>query len=108
MRTSPRSEPRAQLVRSQIRTVAAALRAALSPRDLRHSGFASHPPSRSSGEAGSEAATGVVPTMITRFFSPPTICSMHERHARRPGWTDLFFDLVFAAAIAQFSATLVH
>src|SRR5438876_4225633 len=33
---------------------------------------------------------------------------MHERHARRPGWTDLFFDLVFAAAIAQLSAPLDH
>ena len=27
---------------------------------------------------------------------------------RRPGWTDLFFDLVFAAAIAQLSAPLDH
>ena len=31
-----------------------------------------------------------------------------ESHTRRPGWTDLFFDLVFAAAIAQLSAPLDH
>ena len=101
MRTSPRLEPQAQLVRSQTRAVAAALWAALSPRDLRHSGFASHPPSRSSGEAGSEAATGVVPAMITRFFSAPKLWPAHEQHVRRVGWIELFYDLVFAAAISQ-------
>ena len=42
------------------------------------------------------------------LFRAPQVCSMHERHARRPGWTDLFFDLVFAAAIAQLSAPLDH
>jgi low temperature requirement protein LtrA len=41
-------------------------------------------------------------------FRAPQVCSIHERHARRPGWTDLFFDLVFAAAIAQLSAPLDH
>jgi len=101
MKTSPRSEPQAPLLRSQTRAVAAALRAALSPRDLRHSGFASHPPSRSSGEAGSEAATGVVPAMITRFFSAPKLWPAHEQHVRRVGWIELFYDLVFAAAISQ-------
>src|SRR5437867_5125427 len=101
MRTSPRSEPQAPLPRSQTRAVAADLRAALSPRDLRHSGFASHPPSRSSGEAGSEAATGVVPAMITRFFSVPKLWPAHEQHVRRVGWIELFYDLVFAAAISQ-------
>ena len=33
---------------------------------------------------------------------------MNERHVRRPTWTDLFFDLVFAAAIAQLSTPLDH
>lgn len=42
------------------------------------------------------------------LFRAPQVCSSHERHARRPGWTDLFFDLVFAAAIAQLSAPLDH
>src|SRR6184192_2428833 len=101
MRISPRLEPQAPLPRSQTRAVAAALRAALSPRDLRHSGFASHPPSRSFGEAGSEAATGVVPAMITRFFSAPKLWPAHEQHVRRVGWIELFYDLVFAAAISQ-------
>src|SRR5213080_969296 len=91
MRISPRLEPQAQLLRSQTRAVAAALRAALSPRDLRHSGFASH----------SEAATGVVPAMITRFFSAPKLWPAHEQHVRRVGWIELFYDLVFAAAISQ-------
>ena len=36
----------------------------------------------------------------------PKIWPAHERHARRPGWTELFFDLVFAAAIAQLSGPL--
>src|SRR5204863_6687967 len=92
MRISPRSEPQAPLPRSQTRAVAAALRAALSPRDLRHSGFASHPPSRSFGEADSEAATGVVPAMITRFFSAPKLWPAHEQHVRRVGWIELFYD----------------
>ena len=51
-------------------------------------------------------ATGY--SFAARLFSTPKICSAHERHARRPGWTDLFFDLVFAAAIAQLSAPLDH
>jgi hypothetical protein len=42
------------------------------------------------------------------LFSTPKICTAQERHVRRPGWTDLFFDLVFAAAIAQLSAPLDH
>jgi low temperature requirement protein LtrA len=44
--------------------------------------------------------------MITRLFNARTICPAHERHVRRPSWTELFFDLVFAAAIAQLSAPL--
>ena len=46
--------------------------------------------------------------MITRVFGTPETCTAHERHMRRPGWTELFFDLVFAAAIAQLSAPLDH
>ena len=46
--------------------------------------------------------------MIMRLLSQPKICTAQERHVRRPGWTDLFFDLVFAAAIAQLSAPLGH
>ncbi len=30
----------------------------------------------------------------------------NEQHVRRPGWTELFYDLVFAAAISQLSAPL--
>src|SRR5439155_1490186 len=67
----------------------------------RPSGSASHPPSHSSGEAGSEAATGVVPAMITRFFSAPKLWPAHEQHVRRVSWIELFYDLVFAAAISQ-------
>jgi len=44
----------------------------------------------------------------SRFLGRPKICPAHERHVRRPTWTDLFFDLVFAAAIAQLSAPLDH
>ena len=46
--------------------------------------------------------------MIQRIFLTPRVCSANERHVRRPGWTDLFFDLVFAAAIAQLSTPLGH
>src|SRR5947199_10555396 len=101
MRISPRLEPQAQLLRSQTRAVAAALRAALSPRDLRHSGFASHPPSRSFGEAGSEAATGVVPAMITRFFSAPKLRPAHEQHVRRVVWSESFYYMLLPAASSR-------
>jgi low temperature requirement protein LtrA len=43
-----------------------------------------------------------------RLLITPKVCPAQERHVRRPGWTDLFFDLVFAAAIAQLSAPLGH
>jgi low temperature requirement protein LtrA len=43
---------------------------------------------------------------LSKVFRAPRICPPHERHVRRPGWTELFFDLVFAAAIAQLSAPL--
>jgi hypothetical protein len=42
------------------------------------------------------------------LFRGPKTCPAHERHVRRPGWTELFFDLVFAAAVAQLSAPLDH
>ena len=86
-----------QLLRSQTRAVAAALQTAPSAR-VRHPGFASD----------SKAAARVLPAMITSLFTTPKVCPAHERHVRRPGWTELFFDLVFAAAIAQLSAPLDH
>ena len=43
-----------------------------------------------------------------RIFSAPRTSPANERHLRRPAWTELFFDLVFAAAIAQLSAPLDH
>jgi low temperature requirement protein LtrA len=46
--------------------------------------------------------------LASHIFNAPKICPAHERHLRRPGWTELFFDLVFAAAIAQLSAPLDH
>jgi low temperature requirement protein LtrA len=83
MRISPRLEPQAQRVRSQIDVVAGGV------------------------ELGvvEETATGY---SFASLFRAPQVCSIHERHARRPGWTDLFFDLVFAAAIAQLGAPLDH
>jgi len=92
MRISPRLEPQAQLVQSQIDVVAGGV-------DPGNSATVMHVP------AGVDA-TGY--SFAARLFSTPKICTMHERHARRPGWTDLFFDLVFAAAIAQLSAPLDH
>jgi low temperature requirement protein LtrA len=43
---------------------------------------------------------------LSKVFRAPRICPADERHVRRPGWTELFFDLVFAAAIAQLNAPL--
>src|SRR5947207_7246877 len=42
----------------------------------------------------------------SRFFSAPKLWPADERHVRRPGWTELFYDLVFAAAISQLSTPL--
>src|SRR6266581_84400 len=42
----------------------------------------------------------------SRFFSTPKLWPEDERHVRRPGWTELFYDLVFAAAISQLSTPL--
>lgn len=91
MRISRRLEPQAQLVPSQSNPVAGGV------------------------DPGSSAAVmhvraGVTATgySFARLFTAPKICRDDERHTRRPGWTDLFFDLVFAAAIAQLSAPLDH
>src|SRR6266536_975713 len=83
MRISPRLEPQVQLVQSQIDVVARGVELGVCEETAAGYSFAS-------------------------LFRAPQVCSMHERHARRPGWTDLFFDLVFAAAIAQLSAPLDH
>ena len=66
-----------------------------------------------SGNGSSDLAT--VSTKVSegyslgsRLFIPPKVCPAHERHIRRASWTELFFDLVFAAAIAQLSAPISH
>src|SRR5205814_1218191 len=41
-----------------------------------------------------------------RFLSAPKLWPTHEHHVRRPDWTELFFDLIFAAAISQLSTPL--
>jgi low temperature requirement protein LtrA len=91
MKISPRLEPPAQPVQSQTDVVAGGI-------DPGSSSAVVHAP------AG-VAATGY---SFSRLFCPPKVCPAHERHVRRPTWTDLFFDLVFAAAIAQLSAPLDH
>jgi len=55
-----------------------------------------------------DSSSLIVATITSRLFSAPQIYPAHERHVRRPDWTELFFDLVFAAAIAQLSAPLDH
>ncbi len=48
-----------------------------------------------------------ISTLIkSRFFSAPKLWPADERHVRRPGWIELFYDLVFAAAISQLSTPL--
>src|SRR6266567_1926207 len=48
-----------------------------------------------------------ISTLIkSRFFSAPKLWPADERHVRRPGWTELFYDVVFAAAISQLSTPL--
>ena len=44
--------------------------------------------------------------MEARVFTTPKLWPRHERHARHAGWTELFYDLVFAAAISQLSTPL--
>src|SRR5262249_40534438 len=57
---------------------------------------------------GNAAAAVDLLAIASGLFGRPKICPAHERHTRRPTWTDLFFDLVFAAAIAQLSGPLDH
>jgi low temperature requirement protein LtrA len=40
-------------------------------------------------------------TTSSRFFSAPKLWPAHEQHVRRVDWIELFYDLVFAAAISQ-------
>jgi len=56
------------------------------------------------------ARAGVTATgySFVRLFAASKTCPANERHLRRPGWAELFFDLVFAAAIAQLSTPLDH
>src|SRR5262249_30246663 len=99
MRTLPRPELLAPLPQSGSNAVVPTMSgwAALSPRVMRYSRCTPK----------SEAAKGVGPTVL-KVFAAPKVCPAQQRHVRRPGWTELFFDLVFAAAIAQLSAPLGH
>jgi low temperature requirement protein LtrA len=90
MRTLPRQELRAPPLRLEIREVV--------------SGAVSGSPDLAAGSANA----GQRYTLASRLLLTPRVCPAHERHVRRPGWTELFFDLVFAAAIAQLSAPLGH
>jgi low temperature requirement protein LtrA len=90
MRTLPKSEPLALLPRLETDVVAGGV---------------------DPGGATTPARAGVIAagySFASRLFGAPKICTAQERHLRRPTWTDLFFDLVFAAAIAQLSAPLSH
>src|SRR5262249_34196464 len=89
MRTLQKSELQAPLLRSHIDVVAGSV----------------DPGTIGQDTAGISAAGY---SFASRLFRAPEVCADHERHARRPGWTELFFDLVFAAAIAQLSAPLSH
>src|SRR5262249_27609244 len=63
------------------------------------------------GDAVVESANpagSIVVAAIWRLFRKPESCPEHERHIRRPSWTELFFDLIFAAAIGQLSGPLSH
>lgn len=44
--------------------------------------------------------------MNSRLICQPRLWPAHEHHVRRPDWTELFFDLVFAAAISQLGTPL--
>jgi low temperature requirement protein LtrA len=64
-----------------------------------------------SSAAVQNGSAGVIATgysFDSRLCIIPKTCSAREIHIRRPGWTELFFDLVFAAAIAQLSGPLGH
>jgi low temperature requirement protein LtrA len=62
----------------------------------------------SAGVVHARAGVSAIGYRFVRLFAAPKTCPAHERHTRRPGWTELFFDLVFAAAIAQLSVPLSH
>src|SRR5438874_12418176 len=63
------------------------------------------PRSNNVGRNSSESFP-ISPLIKSRFFSAPKLWPADERHVRRPGWTELFYDLVFAAAISQLSTPL--
>jgi len=87
MRTLPRQELRA-LLRSEINAVDGGV--------------------DPGGIVQATAGSSAVRSSLGSRLVAPRVCSAHERHLRRPGWIELFFDLVFAAAIAQLSAPLGH
>ena len=60
------------------------------------------------GFAARSAYVSLTYSIRPTLLITPRVCPAHERHVRRPGWTELFFDLVFAAAIAQLSVPLGH
>src|SRR5437667_11831251 len=86
MRTSPRLGPQAP-PQSQIDAVAGEV-----------------DPGRIIHTLAGASATGY--SFASRLFCASTTCPAHERHVRRPGWSELFFDLVFPARIAQLTAPL--
>ena len=92
MRTLPRQELQAPMVPSEIRKVI--------------KGIASG--AGSPGFAARSAYVSMTYNIRQSLLITPRVCPPHERHVRRPGWTELFFDLVFAAAIAQLSGPLGH
>src|SRR5213596_1070169 len=60
-------------------------------------------PFQQSSRNGSSPLSSLVKS---RFLSAPKLWPAHEHHVRRPDWTELFFDLIFAAAISQLSTPL--
>src|ERR1051325_806652 len=89
MRTLLRQELRTLMQRSQTDVVAGGV-----------------DPGRSA--AVGHGSTGVIAAGYGCLCRAPRVCPAQERHVRRPSWTELFFDLVFAAAIAQLSGPLGH
>src|SRR5436190_901871 len=60
-------------------------------------------PFRQNSRSGSSPLSSLVKS---RFLSVPKLWPAHEHHVRRPDWTELFFDLIFAAAISRLSTPL--
>src|SRR5437764_4996332 len=71
-----------------------------SPLEITHADV----PQREDGDAG-VIAPGYN-RRKSRWISGAKLWPAHEHHVRRPGWNELFFDLVFAAAISQLSNPL--